>query len=267
MVDFKAGPIVDQIFETTTTEGFADIVLNGAKDRFDTFGSVYADGQYVFYREQAIVNNAITYENGVATYDAGNNALVRQQVFRSSNDDNPVDWPAGEKQVFTNVAGGLVSAMLAGLRGSSAPAWLPVGGLWVDDSSQPWQLKVIEGSDGIELPGNQSLLSLPGNEIGQVSSDLTLNLAKTSVFAFEPTADIAVDAANLAPGNTRAIAHLMIKNGGDVNLTFAPKFGFADDTVPTFSQSGTNDFVDLLTLIQNGSDVITVSAVKLGVVL
>jgi len=233
MVDFNAGPVVDQIFEITTTEGFSDIALGGPKGTFGQFQTQYADGEDVFYKEQATLSGIFYFEIGLATYNAGTNTLTRQQVLRSSNSDNPVDWPEGTKDVFAAAPGGLVSALLQTHIGPSRPAWLPPGGLWVDSSVTPNILRLYDGN--ADTTPTTNLSQVPADVVGATSSNVTFDLSTDSVLEVEPTGDLQIDATGLASGDNNAVAYMMIKNGGFHTITFTSKFLFEGGTAPALS--------------------------------
>lgn len=82
------------IEETFITEGTGAITLGGASGpRRKTFASELSNGDTCFYAAEG----GSHYEEGLGTYSAG--ALTRTAVFKSSNSNNAVNWPAGTKTI------------------------------------------------------------------------------------------------------------------------------------------------------------------------
>jgi len=88
--------IKDRVKETTTTTGTGTYTLAGAEVGFQSFSSI-GDGNSTYY---SLSNKAGDWEVGVGTYTASGSTLARTTILSSSNADNAVDWPAGEKIIF-----------------------------------------------------------------------------------------------------------------------------------------------------------------------
>jgi hypothetical protein len=96
MLDFHKVFLHDRIKETSFTLGTSNFTLNGAADGFSSFGSVYTDGDNVFYA----ATDGTFYEVGSGVYVTGvQNSLVRFP-FRSSNNNQVVNFGEGLKEVF-----------------------------------------------------------------------------------------------------------------------------------------------------------------------
>lgn len=85
----------DRVKETTTTTGTGDVVLGGASTGYQSF-SVIGDGNTTYYT----ITDGTSWEVGIGTYTAATTSLSRDTVFSSSNNNNPVSFLAGIKDVF-----------------------------------------------------------------------------------------------------------------------------------------------------------------------
>lgn len=88
--------LFDRVKETTTSTGTGDLTLAGQPNGFVRFGDVFSIGDQTFY---TIEDDAGRFEIGRGTYSALN-TLSRTEVFNSTNANQLVDFPAGEKTVF-----------------------------------------------------------------------------------------------------------------------------------------------------------------------
>lgn len=88
--------IHDRIKETSYTIGTSNFVLNGAANGFSSFDSVYSNNDNVFYA----ATDGTFYEVGSGVYVTGvQNSLVRFP-FKSTNNNNKVNFGEGLKEVF-----------------------------------------------------------------------------------------------------------------------------------------------------------------------
>ena len=88
--------IADRVKETSTSTGTGAFTLAGAMIGFQTFSSAIGNGNQTFYT----ITDGIDWEVGSGTYFSSGSVLNRDAVISSSNSNNPVNWGAGEKQVF-----------------------------------------------------------------------------------------------------------------------------------------------------------------------
>lgn len=134
----------DRVLETTTITGTGSYVLAGAAVGHETFLDVIGAASLVGY----VCVDATGYEVGYGTLSAGPATLTRDAILASSNGGSAVNWGAGDKYIYSAPIASLFESLLRTHKGSAAPAWLPEGGLWVDDSASPWllMLKLASGS-------------------------------------------------------------------------------------------------------------------------
>jgi hypothetical protein len=88
--------IADRVKETSTSTGTGAFTLAGAMIGFQTFSSAIGNNNQTFYT----ITDGIDFEVGSGTYFSSGSVLNRDVVISSSNSNNPVNWGAGEKQVF-----------------------------------------------------------------------------------------------------------------------------------------------------------------------
>jgi hypothetical protein len=89
--------IADRIKETTTKEGIGPIILDGATKSCLPFSSAMSVGDKCSYT--IVSKTADEWETGLATYSAPN-TLTPTQVMTSSNNNQPVVFTSGPKDVF-----------------------------------------------------------------------------------------------------------------------------------------------------------------------
>lgn len=107
----------DRIKETSYTIGTSNFTLNGAANGFSSFGSVYENGDNVFYA----ATDGTFYEVGSGVYVTGvQNSLVRFP-FRSSNNNNKVSFGEGIKEIFVTYPATNSVYSASGLNGYSFP--------------------------------------------------------------------------------------------------------------------------------------------------
>ena len=87
--------IKDRVKETTTTTGTGTYTLAGAEVGFQSFSTI-GNGNTTYYT----VTDGGDWEVGIGTYTASGTTLARGTILSSSNNDNAVNWSAGEKSVF-----------------------------------------------------------------------------------------------------------------------------------------------------------------------
>lgn len=84
----------DRVKETSTTTGTGTLTLDGAVEGFETFSTGIGNTNTTYYA----ISGGNDFEVGLGTVGAG--TLSRDTVLSSSNSDNLVNFPAGEKEAF-----------------------------------------------------------------------------------------------------------------------------------------------------------------------
>ena len=87
--------LADRIKETTTTTGTGTYTLAGAVAGFEPFTTI-GNGNTTYYA----CTLGSDFEVGIGTYTASGTTLARTTILQSTNNDNAVDWGAGEKTIF-----------------------------------------------------------------------------------------------------------------------------------------------------------------------
>jgi len=100
----------DRVKEQSSSIGFTSMVLSGALAGFQDFAAGIGDTNQTYYTIVNDVDN--TWEVGRGTYTLGSNSLSRDTVLASSNSNNPVNFAAGSKTVFSTVAAQFFGAVL-----------------------------------------------------------------------------------------------------------------------------------------------------------
>ena len=85
--------LADRVKETTTTTGTGTFTLAGAVTGFESFASI-GNGNTTYYC--CVLGS--DFEVGIGTYTASGTTLARTTILQSTNNDNAVNWGAGEKQ-------------------------------------------------------------------------------------------------------------------------------------------------------------------------
>jgi hypothetical protein len=107
--------IADRVKETTTTTGTGSLTVAGAMTGFRAFSSVCGTGDTFYYGVQAVDGNGVPtgdWEVGFGTY-SGTNTLARTTVLTSSNANAAVNFSAGTKQVWIDLAAAQINAIPA----------------------------------------------------------------------------------------------------------------------------------------------------------
>lgn len=109
--------IYDRIKETSYTTGTGNFALNGAANGFSSFGSVYNNNDNVFYA----ATDGTFYEIGSGIYLSGiQNSLIRFP-FRSTNNNNKVNFGEGLKEIFVTYPATNAVYTASGIQNHSFP--------------------------------------------------------------------------------------------------------------------------------------------------
>lgn len=138
----------DAVLETSSTTGTGTFSLGGAVSGHQGFNDEMADGDLTYY----FATDGSNWEAGYGTLSSSPNQLTRDVVLASSNGDAAVSFPGGSTLYIRSAPSAVVlNNLVKTCKGSAAPAWLPAGGLWIDDSATPWLLKVKKASGSVTL--------------------------------------------------------------------------------------------------------------------
>lgn len=97
----------DRVKETSATTGTGALTLGGAVYQFQTFSSVYSDGDTFYY---CIADqNGPNWEVGVGTYTASGNKLTRTTVLASTNGGAAVNFTSGALYAYTVMAANMLA--------------------------------------------------------------------------------------------------------------------------------------------------------------
>jgi hypothetical protein len=107
----------DRIKETSYTVGAGSFVLNGASNGFSSFGSVYTNGDNLFYA----ATDGTFYEVGSGVYVTGVQNFLIRFPFRSTNNNSIVNFGEGLKEVFVTYPATNSVYSASGLQGYQAP--------------------------------------------------------------------------------------------------------------------------------------------------
>ena len=164
----------DRIKETSYTLGTQNFVLNGAVNGFSSFGSVYSSGDNVFY---AATDGAF-YEVGSGIYISGvQNSLVRFP-FRSSNNNQKVNFGEGLKEIFVTYPATHSVYSASGLQNQTSPvekrlAFWSSSNIINHDANLTWDsgysrlgIKKEFPSYSIDVGGEDSLIRSSGVIVG-----------------------------------------------------------------------------------------------------
>ncbi len=143
-----------RVLETSTTVGTGDYSLAGPPGGYQSFGDAFSDGDVVLYA----VTDGTNWEEVLGTFTSGSpDTLSRDAIFASSNSGAAVNWGSGTRNLLTHSPSILFDAIANGAKGSSRPAWLKPGGMWLDDTGEgaspetPWILKMWDGTQDATL--------------------------------------------------------------------------------------------------------------------
>lgn len=191
----------DWIQETTNTTGTGAYALTGEVAPAFRFAPSVGDGNWCYYS----CTDGTDIEVGRGTITAGSpDTLSRDEVLRSSNSDNAVDWGAGAKTIACITPAGLFRA----LYWDSGTGAVTVGG----------NLLVGGTVDGVDISARDADLATAEAAISELDADLT-------------TAEAAISA--LGAGLTTAEGNIATLQGyvnQDVTNGGNPTFGAATVT-------------------------------------
>jgi len=168
MLDAHKIYLYDRIKETSYTTGTSDFLLNGAANGFSSFGSVYQDGDNLFYA----ITDGTSYEVGSGVYRVSQSQnYITRYPFRSSNSNNIVNFGVGLKEVFATYPATHSVYTASGLQNHSAPkesgiAFWSSSNIINYDSNLIWDSGKIRM--GINKPSPSFAIDIGGNSIDSI---------------------------------------------------------------------------------------------------
>lgn len=109
--------LYDRIKETSYVLGTQDFVLNGPVNGFSPFGSVYQNGDNLFYA----ATDGTFYEVGSGVYVTGVQNYIVRYPFRSSSNNQKINFGEGLKEIFATYPATHSVYSASGLQNNSAP--------------------------------------------------------------------------------------------------------------------------------------------------
>jgi hypothetical protein len=229
--------LLDRVLETTATTGTGAYSLAGAATGFRTFVAGMADshvvGSMAFYFAFGAPGgpDANSWEFGYGTVtDASPDTLTRTVLGSSTG--AAIAWSSGTKYIMSTPPAALLMRLCRPYRGTSVPAWLPSGSLWIDTAGgvTALLLKYYDGTDSFTI----GLINETANTFAPYSGGVPLTstfaqLAAANTFTQPQTVQASISAtgadSNFAAGGNRALmdvgggmARVGAVNGGGSNL-------------------------------------------------
>ena len=152
MLDNHKIYLYDRVKETSYTIGTQNFVLNGAVSGFSSFGSAYENGDNLFYA----VTDGTFYEVGSGIYVTGiQNSLIRFP-FRSSNNNQKVNFGVGLKEVFVTYPATHAVYSASGLQNHNQPSSKGIA-FWSSSNILNYDSKLTWDSGNIKLGINKEI--------------------------------------------------------------------------------------------------------------
>lgn len=142
------GPFGTRVVQASTTTGTGTMDLTAPGTGYRSFVDVFGNSTVVPY---LIVNaDGSEWEEGFGTVtDATPDTLSRNPVA-SSNGGALVSF-TGATTIWSGVGGGFLNSILSCHKNDTRPTWLPAGGIWADDTTNPVVIYYFDGTDDIQI--------------------------------------------------------------------------------------------------------------------
>lgn len=168
----------DRVQETFSTTGTGPVSLAGAVAGYQAFSAVMANAGTCYYG----MTDGTNWEVGLGTYATSGNTLTRTTVTASSNAGAAVNWSAGTKSVFLDLAASAIAnfttppAATAGSLGLVQPdgAIITVSGGAITVAKATSSSFGVVQTDGATINASAGVISVPtanGSTLGLVKPD------------------------------------------------------------------------------------------------
>lgn len=135
--------LYDRVKETTYSTGTGNIELNGAAAGFSAFGDRYANNEAVFYA----ITDGNQFEVGSGIFTTAPDTIQRFP-FRSSDNDQPISFSNGIKEVYVTYPADYTITASSGLGGFDAAQASGVA-VWSSSNSLNYDERIIwDDTDG-----------------------------------------------------------------------------------------------------------------------
>lgn len=170
----------DRVQETFSTTGVGPVSLAGAIAGYQPFSAVMANAGTCYY----CMTDGTNWEIGLGTYATSGNTLTRTTVTASSNAGAAVNWSAGTKSVWLDLAASAIAnfttppAATAGSLGLVQPdgAIITVSGGAITVAKASSSAFGVVEVDGSTIQASSGVISVPtatGGSLGLVRPDGT----------------------------------------------------------------------------------------------
>jgi hypothetical protein len=226
--------IHNRVKEKTSTVGTGPLSLFGSSPGFITFSSFYDDNDQLFY----CTINGFDFEIGVGTYF--NNSITRNRVLSSSNANQLVHWPPGDKEIYVTYPAENAVYQPEGINNADAPEPEALA-YWVDKNTISSIAYTYYRDNTIvsEADFNIGVLTNKFEHIDPVTANIPMGSARL-IKGLDGKIQVWVnDAGNIRPmdGGSGSVSFNLIFNEvptgtmNGINRTFNSAFNFASATL------------------------------------
>jgi hypothetical protein len=250
----------DRVKETSTTTGTGAFTVAGAESGFVTFSSVLTVTDTFYYCIQSKTPDE--WEVGIGTYSAANTLTRTTPIVGSAA--TPVDFSAGDKDVFITVAADLFTNLLA-LGETSATAYRGDRGKTAYDHSQaahaPSDAEANVNADWDASSGDAQILNKPTIPTLPVKASGAEIIEGTDDAKFA-TAKALVDAGNVLAATVQTLTNksIYLPDGEGLNYLISPSIASSNLTVALKTFAGTDPSATDISIFSIGAAMLSVAS-------
>lgn len=163
---FNVLNLYDRIKESSYTIGTGNFALNGEVNGFSNFGSVYSNGDSLFYA----ATDGSYYEVGSGVYVTGvQNQLVRFPI-KSTNNNNKVNFGEGLKEIFVTYPATHAVYMASGINNIEPPKASGLA-VWSSPNIIEYDSNIVWSSNnrlGINNPNPTYAIDIGGSTVESI---------------------------------------------------------------------------------------------------